>query len=44
MVVQAKKPDSTTVIVVNRRTKKSKSFTVYGDLEEVYKKVRQIFK
>lgn len=44
MAVQAKRPEGVTIVVVNRKTKKSKSFTVYGELEEVFKKVKRIFK
>ena len=44
MTVQTKKPESVTVIVVNRKTKKSKSFTVYGSLEEVYKIIQKTLK
>lgn len=42
MVIQAKKPESVTVVVVNRKTKKSKSFTVYGNLNEVYSRLKKI--
>jgi len=44
MAIQTKRPESVTIIVINRKTKKSKSFTIYGNLEEVFKKVKQIFK
>lgn len=33
-MVLANKPDSVTVVVVNRKTKKSRSFTVYGSEAE----------
>lgn len=43
-MVLTKKPDSITVVIINRKSKKSKSFTVYGTLEDVFRKVKQNFK
>lgn len=43
-MINTKKPQSITVIILDRKTKKSKSFTVYGSFEEVYKKLRKAFK
>lgn len=38
------KSRTVTVLVIDRRTKKSKSFTVMGDLDAIYRKVRATFK
>lgn len=44
MVIQTKKLDSVTIVIINRKAKKSKSLTVYGSVDEVYKIIQKTLK
>ena len=43
-MVSINKPNGITVIVLDRKSKKSKSLTVYGGINEVYAVVKKAFK
>lgn len=44
MSVSSEKPDSVTIVVWNRKKKKSRSLTVYGNIDEVFAKVKKSLK
>ena len=39
--MEVHKPDSITVVILHRKSKKSKSFTVYGTVDEVLIRVKK---
>lgn len=43
--MRAQKPESVTIVVLNRKSKKSRSLTVYeADVDQVFKTVKELVK
>lgn len=42
-MVSTQKPRGITVVVMDRKSKKIRSFTIYGGFDEVYSRVKKAF-